>query len=368
MASKIKPGTKHPSKPGMVMGTNSRYVSKSTYNKQIKGGTKPATKPAVKKKVSKPTPTKASASSTPKVGATKRLQGRMVRWNGKRWTAAGTGPKQPATKATSKATPKATPRISSPRLKAPSIPKPKSSTPKPKASTPKPKSSTPKPKVKLPKIKLPKLQLPKVQPPKKASRSASAVSRALRRTGARTSIKGGLAGIAMTAAEIAARKGALGNSVKNEFEQGDARMDRFLKNPLKKDTTNERKPKTASSKTEVKPASKKPSDYPTNAVTKTVKKGRDYQAEAKAKAAAAKKKASSSSNPPASKIPKPPAQNSMKDASASSRMAAWAKANRKMIEKAGTKKQKEILAKLDKKKKPNQSAANKAGYPGNRNY
>jgi hypothetical protein len=39
-----------------------------------------------------------------------------------------------------------------------------------------------------------------------------------------------------------------------------------------------------------------------------------------------------------------------------------------MIENVGTKKQREILAKLDKKKKPNQSAANKAGYPGNRNY
>jgi len=287
MASKIKPGTKHPSKPGMVMGTNSRYVSKSTYNKQIKGGTKPATKPAVKKKVSKPTPTKASASSTPKVGATKRLQGRMVRWNGKRWTAAGTGPKQPATKATPKAPPKATPKISSPRLNAPSIPKPKSSTPKPKSSTPKPKASTPKSKT------TPK---PKV----KVSRADSAIPRALRRTAARSSIKGGIAGIAMTAAEIAARKGVLGNRVKNEFEQGDARMDRFLKNPLKKDTTNERKPKTASSKTEVKPASKKPVSLPPNAPTRTIKKGRDYQAEAKAKAAAAKKKASSSSNPPAS--------------------------------------------------------------------
>ena len=67
-----------------------------------------------------------------------------------------------------------------------------------------------------------------------------ATQRALRSAAFRTSAKGGAAGLAMTAAEIAARQGALGGKVKNEFEQGDARMDRFLKNPLKKDTTKEK--------------------------------------------------------------------------------------------------------------------------------
>ena len=33
---KIKPGTPHPTKRGMVMGKNGRYVAKSTYNKQVK--------------------------------------------------------------------------------------------------------------------------------------------------------------------------------------------------------------------------------------------------------------------------------------------------------------------------------------------
>ena len=39
---KIKPGTPHPTKRGMVMGKNGRYVAKSTYNKQVKASqTKP---------------------------------------------------------------------------------------------------------------------------------------------------------------------------------------------------------------------------------------------------------------------------------------------------------------------------------------
>ena len=33
---KVKPGTPHPTKRGMVMGTKGRYVAKSTYNKQVK--------------------------------------------------------------------------------------------------------------------------------------------------------------------------------------------------------------------------------------------------------------------------------------------------------------------------------------------
>ena len=60
--------------------------------------------------------------------------------------------------------------------------------------------------------------------------------------------RGGLAGLAMTAAEMAARRGVLGKTVKASFEKGDAQMDRFMKNPLKKDTTGPRKKPTATKK------------------------------------------------------------------------------------------------------------------------
>lgn len=116
----IKPGTPHPTKRGLVMGNNKRYVAKGTYNKQKANASKPATKPASQK----PKVQTKSSPSTPKVGATKRLQGRMVRWNGKRWTAAGTGPKQPAP------TPRkadATPKPPTGNFKAPKIPTPKTS-------------------------------------------------------------------------------------------------------------------------------------------------------------------------------------------------------------------------------------------------
>jgi len=56
--AKIKPGTPHPNRGGMVMGMNSRYVSKGTYAKQKK-----ASKPAPSKKV---TPKTTSKSTTPK--------------------------------------------------------------------------------------------------------------------------------------------------------------------------------------------------------------------------------------------------------------------------------------------------------------
>lgn len=65
--------------------------------------------------------------------------------------------------------------------------------------------------------------------------------------------------------------------------------------------------------------------------------------------------------------PIPKTKPRMESASGTDRMATWAKANRKMIEKSGTKAQKKILADALKKKKP-QSAANKAGWSGNRNY
>lgn len=49
MASKVKPGTPHPNKGGLVMGTKGRYVAKSTYAKQKKAATaKPAKAPQQK--------------------------------------------------------------------------------------------------------------------------------------------------------------------------------------------------------------------------------------------------------------------------------------------------------------------------------
>ena len=107
----------------------------------------------------------------------------------------------------------------------------------------------------------------------------------------------------------------------------------------------------------------------TSNATRTIKKSRDYQAEAKAKP-----------KPPTTAAPKPtptkapvkpktkpiPKKDRMENASKDKRMAAWAKANAKMIRKSGTAKQRAILDKVE--NKPKKSAALKAGYPGNRNY
>ena len=49
---KVKPGTPHPTKRGMVMGKNGRYVAKSTYNKQVKA--------------SKPKPVKTNPTGAPR--------------------------------------------------------------------------------------------------------------------------------------------------------------------------------------------------------------------------------------------------------------------------------------------------------------
>ena len=61
--AKIKPGTPHPTKRGLVMGKNGRYVAKSTYNKQVKAAQpKPATKakPPAAKPAQKALPPKAT--------------------------------------------------------------------------------------------------------------------------------------------------------------------------------------------------------------------------------------------------------------------------------------------------------------------
>ena len=123
----------------------------------------------------------------------------------------------------------------------------------------------------------------KGQPNRGYRAAQSAGSRALRRTAARTTGRGGLAGLAMTAASLAARQGLLGKKVQTSIKQDDARMDRFLQNPLKKDTTNERKPSSSKSK----------SNYPTKANLVTRKASRDYQAEAKSKATSTPKTKSS---------------------------------------------------------------------------
>ena len=61
-----------------------------------------------------------------------------------------------------------------------------------------------------------------------------------------------------------------------------------------------------------------------------------------------------------------PKKDRMESASKDKRMAAWAKANAKMIRKSGTAKQRAILDKVE--NKPKKSAALQVGYPGNRNY
>ena len=230
--AKIKPGTPHPNRGGMVMGMNNRYVSKGTYAKQKK-----ASKPAPSKKVTpKTTPKSTTPKSLPSAGNTS------------------------ATKDTPRNFPKG--RSSAKRAEA-------------AARQVRAAQGTTSSTV-------------RTGQPNKGYRAAQAAgSRALRRTAARTTGRGGLAGIAMTAASIAARRGALGKRVKDSIKQDDERMDRFVKNPLKKDTTDERKSTPSKSK----------SKYPTKAVLKTKKKSRDYQAEAKSK-----------STPTAKSSPKPKAK------------------------------------------------------------
>jgi len=81
-----------------------------------------------------------------------------------------------------------------------------------------------------------------------------------------------------------------------------------------------------------------------------------------------KAKAPKKAAPPKATAPKP----TEKAKSSADRMRAWALANKKMIEKSGTKTQKAILAKALKPKKKKEemkiSAARKAGYQGSRLY
>ena len=366
MASTVKPGSKHPSKPGLVMGTKGRYVAKSTYAKQVKAGNQPPAKTTPKVTAAKTTPTQPATSSRPKVGATKRLQGRMVRWNGKRWTAAGTGPKLSApTPRKADATPKKF--TSKSKFTAPKIPKTTPTTPPKTTPTTKPnlgqRLSNAAKKVKVPKVKLPKVNLAKNARGGPAQVVAGVVGDQAIKASTPHVIRGAMkvAGKDTTNIDKAGRGEPVVKSVNGvdfnvNTKAGQRGYQKAIaaRNQQAQGSRSGRGAGRAGFAVKPKPSSSKPK-YPTTAVTKTIKKGRDYQAEAKAKA---------KSKSPSSKIPKPPTKSRMEKSSSSERMAVWAKANRKMIEKSGTKKQREILNKVDNP----QSAARKAGYPGSRLY
>ena len=274
------------------------------------------------------------------IGRTKRLNGRMVKWNGKRWV--------PVTNTKAKVKPK----VSSKTYKAPSVPK---------------KKEAPKPKPKA-----------KAKPSAAQVRADAAGKRALRRTALRTGVKGGLAGAAMAGVEYAGRKGKLGKKIQQGYATKDAQVDSLLKHGPLSDKAYQ-KPKS-----EDKPKTKKKTG---NRVTGQADYTKQQQRMADARSNPRyTKKAKKTVEPevkqpkkkpvPAGKVPSttkvtaPSSKgNRMASSSSADRMAAWAKANRKMIEKNGTKKQKELLAKgLKVKPKKTQSSANSAGWQGNRNY
>lgn len=80
-----------------------------------------------------------------------------------------------------------------------------------------------------------------------ANRVNAAVNRA---TKPKLKGKAGAAGLIMTAASAAGASGLLGKRVKDSMQRDEDRMDRLVKNPLKKDTTNDRlTPKKETKKT-----------------------------------------------------------------------------------------------------------------------
>ena len=270
------------------------------------------------------------------IGRTKRLNGRMVKWNGKRWV--------PVTKTKAKVTPK----VKEQRYKAPSVPK---------------KKEAPKPKAK-----------PKAKPTPAQIKANKAGSRALRRTAFRTVRKGGLAGLAMAGVEHAGRKGKLGPKIKEGFDTKDAQMERLAKHgPLSEKTYQtpkpKAKPKAGGNKVTGQADPTKQQQRMSDARSKYNKKPTAKPPAKPTKPPAKPTKPVPAGKVPATKAPSPKG-NRMASSSSADRMAAWAKANRKMIEKNGTKKQKEILAKALKVNTPKKktSSANAAGWQGNRNY
>lgn len=177
-----------------------------------------------------------------------------------------------------------------------------------------------------------------------AERVNAAVRRAQMSTAARTAgkvLKGALKGATRL---VAGRDDGSGSALMAAMAAND------VINAARGSTAKERNAKKSEKKADK-------NKLPTTAVTKTIKQSRDYQAK--------KKAAPTPKTEP--KPPKPiPKKDRMENASKDKRMAAWAKANAKMIRKSGTAKQRAILDKVE--NKPKKSAALKAGYPGNRNY
>ena len=283
------------------------------------------------------------------IGRTKRLNGRMVKWNGKRWV--------PTTKAKPKPKAKPTPKVKDQRYKAPSVPK---------------KKDSPKPKPKA-----------KAKPTAAKIKADAAGKRALRRTALRTGVKGGVVGLGMAGIEYAGRTGRLGDKIKTGFDEKDQQVEQLLKHgPL-----SDKAYKTNKSKPQSKPANKTGNSVTGQAnYTKQQQRMSDARSnpryKKKDKVVPAGKvpdtKKPTTKKPttkaPVTKAPTPkapsPKGNRMASSSSADRMAAWAKANRKMIEKSGTKKQKELLAKALKVTTPKKktSSSNAAGWQGNRNY
>jgi hypothetical protein len=377
MASTVKPGTRHPSKPGLVMGTKGRYVAKSTYAKQVKAGNQPPAKTTPKVTETKTAPTKPATTSTPKVGATKRLQGRIVKWNGKRWTAAGTGPRQP--------------------------------TPTPRKADATPKKFTSESKFTAPKITK---TTPKTTP-NSGSNLGSNLRRAARTTGS---------AVKNVAGSLTAQK-AVADSLKPVTDAAAKNIVRGAMKVTGQDTTNfdkagrgkpvvksvngvdfnvnteagrrgyqkaiaARNQQAQGSRSgrgagragfEVKKSSNSTSSssnskpkYPTEAVTKTIKKSRDYQAEAKANAAASKPKRKPSIKEAAyAKDARNKEYDRLRNAGKTKEAEALGRKIAGMKPKEAKENQKRTggsrIANITLPKKK-QSAANKAGYPGNKNY
>lgn len=271
------------------------------------------------------------------IGRTRRLNGRIVKWNGKRWVPTTT-PKKVST-----TTPKKVPARK--QYKAPSIPK-KKEAPKPKA---------------------------KAKPTAAQVRADAAGRRALRRTATRTGVKGGLIGLGMAGVEYAGRKGKLGKKIKEGYETKDAQIESLLKHGPTSDKAYQKPPAKSENKTKAK---KKTGNTVTGQADYTKQQQRLSDARSKYNKKPEPKTKPTQKTVPAGKVPSTPKVTApsskgsrMASSSSADRMATWAKANRKMIEKNGTKKQKELLAKaLKVNTSKTKSSANAAGWQGNRNY
>jgi hypothetical protein len=190
-----------------------------------------------------------------------------------------------------------------------------------------------------------------------AERVNAAVRRAQMSTAARTAgkvLKGALKGATRL---VAGRDDGSGSALMAAMAAND------VINAARGSTAKERNAKKSEKKADK-------NKLPTTAVTKTIRKNRKYKPRPTAKKPKQAVASTPKPAPKVSKVPKPPKpipkKDRMENASKDKRMAAWAKANAKMIRKSGTAKQRAILDRVE--NKPKKSAALKAGYPGNRNY